>query len=226
MNKLYRNQRWFDFREQIFELDGYACVKCGRERSEVVLQVHHKEYHRGKAPWEYPVGLCETLCKGCHAREHGEVMPSDGWDLTFDEDLGDLSGECDCCGASLRYAFHIHHEHWEPIAVGTDCCDRLTGNDEASQFRKQLDSKKSRKKRFIHSPRWKLSRRGWVIQQGKLRIEIDSKGEKYRIWMDSTRGKLLFDSVELAKGYAFDVIENGQAEKYLLKQSLRRIVIE
>jgi len=57
-----------------------------------------------------------------------------------------------------------------------------------------------------------------------LRLTI--KDEKYRIWMDSTRGKKLLDSIELAKGYAFDLIENAKAETYLFKQSLRKIVIE
>jgi hypothetical protein len=114
LSNFYKDKRWSDFREQIFEIDGYACVKCGRKKPEVVLQVHHREYHSGKAPWDYSTGICETLCKGCHAREHGEIRPGDGWDLINEEDLGDLLGVC-------------------------DCCDKLTGTDEATQFKKNLD---------------------------------------------------------------------------------------
>lgn len=221
LSNLYRDKRWSDFREQIFEFDGYACVKCGRVRPEVILQVHHKQYQSGKAPWEYPTGLCETLCKGCHAREHGEIRPSDGWDFIYEEDLGDLFGECDCCGTSIRYVFHIHHEHWEPIGVGTDCCDKLTGTDEATQFRKNLDRQRDRKKRFLCSKRWRLTKWGWVIRQGQRKIEIISDRDKFRIYIDDVKGKKLFESIEQAKGFAFELIENGKAENYLLIRSLR-----
>ena len=101
------------FENKFFEIDGFKCTKCGREKPEVVLQVHHKEYQSGNPPWGYSTGMCETLCKGCHAREHGEIRPNEGWDLNYQEDLGGLNGECECCGTSIRYVFFIHHKHWK-----------------------------------------------------------------------------------------------------------------
>lgn len=135
--------------------------------------------------------------------------------------MGELSGECECCGTSLRYVFHIHHDHWEPIGVGTDCCDKLTGTNEATQYRKNLDRQRDRKIRFLSSKRWKLSKWGWVIRQGKRKIEIVRAGDKYRIYIDDVKGKRLFESIEFAKNFAFDLIENGKAEEYLLTRSMR-----
>ena len=146
--KLYRNEKWFTFRKEIIELDGHACTDCGRTDKEVILQVHHKKYIKGRLPWEYAPTDCETLCKGCHAREHGEIMPNLGWDLVFQEDLGEISGTCELCGASLRHVFFIQHRSWEPMVVGTNCCDSLTEN-EATKFNKKLE----RKKRFVSSTR-------------------------------------------------------------------------
>ena len=65
----YADRQWAAFREKVVNLDGAMCVECGRTRSDgVVLQVHHRQYIRGRKPWEYDYADCETLCKGCHAR--------------------------------------------------------------------------------------------------------------------------------------------------------------
>ena len=73
---LYRDKRWIKYREEILQMDEYSCVKCGRTTPEVTLQVHHKKYEKGKPPWDYPAKDCETLCRGCHAREHGVIRPN------------------------------------------------------------------------------------------------------------------------------------------------------
>ena len=44
LNRNYRDKKWIEFRESIFEMGGYSCVKCKRTPPEVVLQVHHKYY--------------------------------------------------------------------------------------------------------------------------------------------------------------------------------------
>lgn len=82
----YRNKEWESFREEVFELDNHQCVRCNRtEFDGVVLQVHHKEYLKGKTPWEYPYEFCETLCKGCHAAEDGLIPPKNGWEYCGEE---------------------------------------------------------------------------------------------------------------------------------------------
>ncbi|MBL1232819.1 MAG: HNH endonuclease [Flavobacteriales bacterium] len=75
---LYNRKEWKEYRDNVIESDGGKCVRCGRPDGEVVLQVHHKIYLTGKLPWEYGTENCETLCKGCHAAEHGIIQPKIG----------------------------------------------------------------------------------------------------------------------------------------------------
>lgn len=218
MSRVYRDKRWSEFRESVLEMDGYACVKCKRTPPEVVLQVHHKRYEPGKPPWDYPPNLCETLCKGCHAREHGEILPNEGWVLYAQDDLGGLYGECECCGTSLRHVFYIQHEKWEPIAVGTDCCDNLTGTTEATEHRKMLD----RRKRFVTSKRWKRTPLGLLLKQGRaLVIEIRRENDLYRICMNGVRGGKTFPSETAAKAFSFELIENGEAQNFAKRHPRR-----
>jgi len=98
--KQYRSSDWDIFRKEVIELDGGACVECKRTvKDEVVLQVHHKEYIKGKLPWEYPYNSCETLCKGCHAAKHGIIPPKSGWEYAGSHDLEELIGKCELCGS-------------------------------------------------------------------------------------------------------------------------------
>lgn len=48
--------------------DNFACQRCGDTKT--TLNVHHKKYLKGKAPWEYSNDLLETLCEPCHGKEH------------------------------------------------------------------------------------------------------------------------------------------------------------
>lgn len=77
--KLYINEKWYEFSGKVKQRDEYKCLQCGRREPEVILQVHHEIYVKGKAPWEYPLSDCRTLCKGCHAREHKLIEPDKGW---------------------------------------------------------------------------------------------------------------------------------------------------
>ena len=218
--KLYRNEKWFTFKEEIIELDGHACTNCGRTSKEVILQVHHKKYIKGHPPWEYAPKDCETLCKGCHAREHGEIRPNSGWDLVYQEDLGSICGICELCGANLRHVFFIQHKVWEPMAVGTNCCDSLTEN-EATKFNKNI----SRRKRFVSSTRWEKKTNGLFLTQNKIRVGIIFKGSKYKIRMDQKEGNKEFISEKDAKEFAFEIIENGKAQNYLKSKNKFRYTL-
>ncbi len=213
MINFYRHKEWHEFRAEIIEADGNACTECGRGKDEVVLQVHHKVYYSGKLPWEYAQKDCETLCSGCHAKHHGKIKPSNGWDLLFEDDLGDLIGECQFCSTALRYEFHIHHPHWEPMVVGTDCCDRLTGTSQASDYRKLLE----RKERFLSSPKWKYSPFGIGMKKRGKVIEIREENKKFQICINKTLGKRRFSNLNDAKSLVFDLIENGEINKFLMK---------
>jgi hypothetical protein len=216
MKNQYRSNRWIDFREELIELDGGACVRCGKTREAgTILQVHHKEYLAGKAPWEYPFELCETLCKRCHAEEHGEIRPETGWEYVGEDDLGGLYGTCDRCNTEIRYVFFVQHPKWESMAVGTICCDDLTGTTIASEKRKYDD----RLKRFIRSKRWSEDEGCHLITQKQIKIQVVPAAGGYRIQMNNTEGKKVYRSLEAAKTRVFDFIESGEADNFFKRKA-------
>ena len=182
--KHYKRQEWRKFREELIELDGCACCRCGRgPATGIVLQVHHKLYVSGKMPWEYAYSDCETLCKGCHSSEHGITRPTDGWVCHGVDDLGDLEGTCELCERELRYVFFVQHEKWDSMEVGETCCDHLTGKTEASEHMKL----KGRELRFLNSPRWKCDdRRRLSIKQNSIVICVENTVGGFRIIVNNT----------------------------------------
>ncbi|MGB4335970.1 MAG: HNH endonuclease [Chromatiaceae bacterium] len=212
MGSKHQNPKWIAFRSEIIELDGGACIRCGRSREVgAILQVHHKQYFKDRAPWDYEYKLCETLCKACHAAEHGFIPPRTGWDFVCEGDLGDLSGICELCGNKIRYVFHIQHPHWEPMVVGTVCCDNLTGTEIATNLRNRSE----RLVRFIKSKRWTERDGLYEIHQKGIDIKLRLQNGEYRISMNNTNGKYGYPSLKEAKGKVFEVIDSGEAEKYL-----------
>jgi len=226
---LYSHADWRRFREDVIKLDGGCCTRCRRGPNEdAVLQVHHKAYVRGRAPWQYPYTECETLCKGCHAAEHGIIMPQTGWELFGSDDLGDLVGSCELCGTELRYVYAIAHPQWSALAVGTDCCDKLTGNTIASEYHENYLKMCDKRKRFVDSPKWKSDLRGgFYIKRDGINIKIRLLDGVYRISLDEANGKIDYKSVLDAKISAFRLIDSGDAAIYLedrrLRKNLRKI---
>lgn len=216
MSKPYRNKKWLIFRQEVIELDGNCCSVCRRLESDgVILQVHHKHYIEGKFPWEYSYDDCETLCKGCHAREHGLILPSSGWRLVCEEDLGELNASCDLCRTSLRYVFTVHHPHWEPLNVGTDCCDRLTDTKIVSERMIY----KERLKRFQESSRWKQSGRRLRIHQKDIYVDIVTIEKGFIVYMNRVRGNKIYQTIDEAKTKIFQTIEDGTAQKYIISRN-------
>lgn len=219
----YSHTNWLLFRQEIIKLDGGRCVRCSRGPEHgAVLQVHHKAYAPGRPPWEYPYSECETLCKGCHAAEHGIIMPRAGWTHLGTDDLGDLTGNCELCGTEIRYVYAIEHPTWGAMAVGTDCCDKLTGTTDASDYHDRLVKQREKRRRFIDSPRWKAhAAGGMVITRTGIEVRIWPCDGAYRLAMDDTRGKVAYPSVLDAKIRAFDFIESGNAMNFLASRRAR-----
>ncbi|VAX11695.1 hypothetical protein MNBD_GAMMA26-60 [hydrothermal vent metagenome] len=213
--KGYRTSKWDEFRAEVIELDGHACRICKRAEPDVVLQVHHKRYIPGKQPWEYAYADCETLCKGCHAGEHGITPPKYGWKYAGHDDLGGLYGDCDLCGSSLRHRFFVHHKSWGTMQVGTYCCNALTDTEAASNHLESRKKYDDRKGRFIKSARWEVIGNNHFIKQKKIQIRIASTSSGYRISMNNYPGKQEFGSIEEAKTKVFEVIDSGKAEEFL-----------
>lgn len=217
---LYTKSEWKKFRDELIELDGFRCKECRRNNKEVVLQVHHKNYIKGRLPWEYPLSECETLCRGCHSSKHGITKPLIGWEFVRQEDLGDLNGTCENCGATIRHSFLIQHENWGTMEVGTFCCDKLTDTTIASNMLESQKSFKSREQRFLNSKRWKLADNKYSISQGSFKVEIVPKGNLFFITIHGQTSKKEYASLEAAKAKVFDVIESGEFFDYLEKHKI------
>lgn len=46
----------------------FTCQLCGD--TETTLHVHHKQYIKGREPWEYEPDQLITVCEECHAASH------------------------------------------------------------------------------------------------------------------------------------------------------------
>jgi hypothetical protein len=67
MNTTYserlRHPKWQRRRLEILQRDNFTCQLCGD--TETILNIHHKEYHKGKI-WEYKDDELITYCELCH----------------------------------------------------------------------------------------------------------------------------------------------------------------
>lgn len=175
---LYINANWPTFSEKVKRRDGYKCLQCGRGPREVTLQVHHTIYVAEIAPWEYALSDCLTLCKGCHAKEHGLIEPNTGWTLLSIDDLGGRDGNCERngCGAEIRYAHLTYHPGWGYLVVGSTCIEHLTQEDRllssnVVHLYKNISN-------FVHSSEWSLG----FTQNGKRYISSTHKHHQIRIY--------------------------------------------
>ncbi len=64
-----KTTNWQKKRLEVFNRDGFKCTACNSENN---LQVHHKAYKYGKAPWDYNLVNFVTLCDKCH--EHVTIQ--------------------------------------------------------------------------------------------------------------------------------------------------------
>lgn len=62
-----KDPRWQRRRLEIMERDGWTCQSCGA--TDKTLAVHHRRYHRGLEPWDYPPESLVTVCEDCHEQE-------------------------------------------------------------------------------------------------------------------------------------------------------------
>ena len=62
-----RDPRWQKKRLEILSRDCFTCRGCGDKTR--TLHVHHRNYQRGKEPWDYANSVLVTLCEDCHEYE-------------------------------------------------------------------------------------------------------------------------------------------------------------
>lgn len=203
----YRRKEWLDFRNERIKIAGHKCERCNRKSGDVVLQVHHPHYEKGRLPWEYEKLFCVVLCKGCHAREHGIIKPADGWNL-ISSDWDDRSPtgptKCENCNADMEWWNVIWHAEWGSIVVGYKCAD-LLGVSEVGRLKRQQE----RMRTFVNSPRWKQSHFEWNYKHGGRMVRILMQDEKqWMLRIGSTWGKKVYIDPEEAKERAFLVLES------------------
>ena len=215
----YRSRRWAEFKDEIIRIDGGRCTECGRSKADgVVLQVHHRKYLPNRKPWEYPYELCFTLCKGCHAAEHGIIPPKFGWSYAGWDDLGSPVGTCECCGKAIRYTFLIDHPKWLPLEVGEVCCDNLTSEQAASGVIDSQRRYRARLATFLKSKRWHSLIKGvHAISYKHNFIQIHKEADGFCIRINQIKGRRRFDELDDAKKAIFQGVENGSIQNYVSK---------
>ena len=239
----YRNSKWHEFCKVVNRRDDNKCVKCGRGQQEVTLQTHHTLYRVGKKPWEYPTSDCITLCKGCHAQEHGIIQPKKGWILDSIEDLGGLNGNCERagCGKQIRYNHITYHPSWGYLIVGSTCIDHLTIEDRyiSRESLKQIESISE----FLGKTDWKVGytkrlkpfyfatfKHHQIRIYGKennytIQIALKNKGQNFFTFKDfiKTKNKNLDDAKELGFIIIKGILSQNETEKSILRDIYRRI---
>lgn len=219
MQSSYKGQ-WLHFRDQIIELDGAKCLRCGKTKEAgAILHVHHKQYIEDRAAWDYEPSNMETLCAGCHAKTHGILPPDCGWMYVGDEDAGSRTEQCDYCSNLIRYCFHIKHPNWGEMWVGEDCCNQLTSTSQASMRVDAFKTRDARRERFIGLSQWRIDDDGdevsYFNRLADVHLRITREPGGLRIYWNHKRGGVLYPSFTEAARVAFDKIDSGVIRKYL-----------
>ena len=64
-----KDPRWQRKRLEVLAEHDFHCEVCGDD--ETTLHVHHKQYFKGRDPWEYASAQLSVVCESCHANQHG-----------------------------------------------------------------------------------------------------------------------------------------------------------
>ncbi len=63
-----KHPNWQKKRLEVMEAAGWRCENCGA--TSTTLNVHHKQYIKGRMYWEYERHELECLCENCHKAHH------------------------------------------------------------------------------------------------------------------------------------------------------------
>lgn len=63
-----KHPNWQKKRLEVMADAGFECESCGAK--DVTLNVHHKQYIKGRLYWEYERHELACLCEDCHKSEH------------------------------------------------------------------------------------------------------------------------------------------------------------
>lgn len=110
-----KHPNWQKKRLEVMGAADFECENCGAK--DVTLNVHHKQYIKGRMYWEYERHELECLCEDCHKHHH---EAQDGFktilaSVNMSQAFGLLAG------------FH-HHSDWvdRPTVYSGREADRMT----------------------------------------------------------------------------------------------------
>jgi hypothetical protein len=63
-----KDPRWQKKRLEVLSHYEFTCQSCFDDQQ--TLHVHHKEYFKGREPWEYDLRQLTVLCESCHEATH------------------------------------------------------------------------------------------------------------------------------------------------------------
>ena len=229
----YTTPEWKAKRMEIIRRDGCRCVNCQRSaESGAKLQVHHLRYLADQPVWASPAADLVTLCRLCHARVHGKLMPQFGWVCTGYEDLGGLCGECSKCETAIRHVYYVEHPVWPPLAVGEECCDHLI---EPEDLTVDLDwdepsprgSYGKRLRAFLAKPEWRPASGKVVLRPNGVRIEVVPTDSGTRVRTDGEAredcGTHHLPNLGEAKIFVFDFLEQIKRRRAMEREYYRRL---
>lgn len=228
----YRKNEWKEFRLKILETDNYTCCRCNEYYGETpsFLNVHHNTYYRHRKPWDYPIDTLTTLCRKCHAQEHGIIIPDSDWEFVSCYDEGELSAECEYCGNKMRYVHILYHPNWGYIQVGCKCADKLTESNDGSEYEKYL----KRMIKFINSNKWIKEDENTIIYKNycSCYIKIQKQDNQYSVEINGYQLQKYYSNINDAKEAAYSSISSERIsellneQKNLLKAALEQGVNE
>ncbi len=67
-SKKLLDPRWQKLRLEVMQANYFLCEECGDGES--TLHIHHKEYFKGREPWEYDIKQLACICESCHKDHH------------------------------------------------------------------------------------------------------------------------------------------------------------
>ena len=223
---VYRTTQWKDFRRSVIEAHQCRCDQCKKSEAEgITLQVHHTYYDSSllKKPCDYPLSSFDVLCKGCHAKEHGHIMPTEGWvyvDGSF-EDMKEPCFPCEYpgCGFELRYVHTVFHPKWGSLRVGHVHADKLTGTNQATEVEKAENRKQKSYESFMNDKKWQHSNNRYSLDFVHFPVSIIQQNDTYQLSIFiPLQGT--YESLVEAKKAAFNICYNNTPQQFFKQHNI------
>lgn len=223
---VYRTIQWKDFRRSVIEAHQCRCDRCNKSESDgITFQVHHTRYESSllQKPCEYPLATFEVLCKGCHAKEHGHIMPTEGWEYIGDdcEDMGEPCFPCEYpgCGYELRYVHTVYHPQWGYLNVGSVHADKLTGTNQATEVEKAAKRKQTMYESFLNDKKWLHTNNRHSRDFVQFPVSITQHNDTYQLSIFIPLQGTYKSLIEAQKA-AFDICYNSTPQQFFQQYNI------